>query len=183
MSTTASPITGVPNVILNRSFRLKSKKTSKLRVTGLCKGNSPVTGEFPAQRVCNAKNVSIWWRHHVKFGYGTYSWLSGTALLRTQTTRLTFLSLYKRAHKGHGVPHHQQFGCLLNSLLRLATKKQTKVRITDTLCGEVPSQDRKGSMSWRHQMLFNPLYDWWHEHICLSWWGVPFSDTSILFTC
>ena len=28
----------------------KIKKTSKLRVTGLCDGNSPVTGEFPAQR-------------------------------------------------------------------------------------------------------------------------------------
>ena len=40
------------------------KKTSKLRVTGLCLGNSPVTGEFPVQRVSNAENVSIWWRHH-----------------------------------------------------------------------------------------------------------------------
>ena len=27
-------------------------------------GNSPVTGEFPAQRASNAENVSIWWRHH-----------------------------------------------------------------------------------------------------------------------
>ena len=27
--------------LLNRLFRLKSKKTSKLRVTGLCVGNSP----------------------------------------------------------------------------------------------------------------------------------------------
>ena len=29
--------------------RRTSKKTSQLRVTGLCEGNSPVTGEFPAQ--------------------------------------------------------------------------------------------------------------------------------------
>ena len=29
--------------------------------------NSPVTGEFPAQRVSNAENVSIWWRHHEEF--------------------------------------------------------------------------------------------------------------------
>ena len=35
-----------------------------LRVTGLCAGNSPVTGEFPAQMASNAENVSIWWRHH-----------------------------------------------------------------------------------------------------------------------
>ena len=27
-------------------------------------GNSPVTGEFPAQMASNADNVSIWWRHH-----------------------------------------------------------------------------------------------------------------------
>ena len=49
--------------LLNRLFRRRSKKTSKLRVTGLCAWNSPVTGEFPAQRASNAENVSIWWRH------------------------------------------------------------------------------------------------------------------------
>ena len=49
---------------LNRLFVRRSKKTSKLRVTGLCEGNSPVTGEFPSQRASNAENVSIWWRHH-----------------------------------------------------------------------------------------------------------------------
>ena len=35
--------------------RRRSKKTSKLRVTGLCEGSSPVTGEFPAQRASNAE--------------------------------------------------------------------------------------------------------------------------------
>ena len=30
----------------------------KLRVTGLYEGNSPVTGEFPAQRASNAENAS-----------------------------------------------------------------------------------------------------------------------------
>ena len=51
--------------LLNRLFRRRSKKTSKLRVAGLCAGNSPVTGEFPAQIASSAENVSIWWRHHV----------------------------------------------------------------------------------------------------------------------
>ena len=37
---------------------------SKLRVTGLCAGNSPVTGEFPAEKASNAENVSIWWRNY-----------------------------------------------------------------------------------------------------------------------
>ena len=49
--------------------RRRSKKTSKLRVTGLCEGNSPVSGEFPAQRTSNAENVFIWWRHHATGNY------------------------------------------------------------------------------------------------------------------
>ena len=40
-------------------------KTSKLRVTDLCAGNSSLTGEFPAQMASNAETFSIWWRHHV----------------------------------------------------------------------------------------------------------------------
>ena len=51
--------------LLNRLSRCRSKKTSKPRVTGLCVGNSPGTGEFPTQRASNAENVLIWWRHHV----------------------------------------------------------------------------------------------------------------------
>ena len=50
--------------LLNRLFGRGLKKTSKLRVTGLCAGNSPGTGEFPAQMASNVENVSIWWRHH-----------------------------------------------------------------------------------------------------------------------
>ena len=50
--------------LLNRLFRRRSKKTSKLRVTGLREGNPPVTGGLPSQRACNAENVFIWWRYH-----------------------------------------------------------------------------------------------------------------------
>ena len=49
--------------LLNRLFRRRSKKASKLRATGLYAGNSPGTGEFPAQMASRAENVSIWWRH------------------------------------------------------------------------------------------------------------------------
>ena len=49
---------------LNRLFRHRSKKISKLCLTGLCAGNSLVTGEFPAQRASNVEYVSIWWCHH-----------------------------------------------------------------------------------------------------------------------
>ena len=53
------------NCFLNRLFRRRSKKTSKLSITRLCAGNSPMTGEFPTQRASNAENVSIWWCHHL----------------------------------------------------------------------------------------------------------------------
>ena len=58
--------------LLNRLFRRRSKKTSKLCVTGLCAGNPPLTGEFPAWIASNAENVSIWRRHHV------YMWQNHT---------------------------------------------------------------------------------------------------------
>ena len=49
---------------LNRLFRRRSKKTSKLRVTGPCEGNSPGTGEFPHKwpvtRKCFHLMTSSW---------------------------------------------------------------------------------------------------------------------------
>ena len=45
--------------LLNRLFRRRSKKTSKL-----------CAGDFPAQRASNVENVSIWWRHHGKITPG-----------------------------------------------------------------------------------------------------------------
>ena len=51
--------------LFNRLFRLRSMKTSKLRVTGLCAGYSPMTRELPSQRASNGENASIWWRHHI----------------------------------------------------------------------------------------------------------------------
>ena len=52
------------NCLLKLLFRCGSKKPSKLHVTGLCAGNSPVTSELLKQRASNAENVSIWWHHH-----------------------------------------------------------------------------------------------------------------------
>ena len=56
--------------------RHRPKKTSKLSITGLFEGNSPVTNEFPAQRASNAENASIWWHHHAPsyFGYRCQTW-------------------------------------------------------------------------------------------------------------
>ena len=50
MNAMASQITSVTIVYSTVYSRRRSKKMSKLRVIGLCERNSPVTGEFPAQR-------------------------------------------------------------------------------------------------------------------------------------
>ena len=60
-------------------LRRRSKKASKIHVTGLCAGNSPVTGEFPAQMASNAENVSIWWRHRVYFTCWRW-WIDATLI-------------------------------------------------------------------------------------------------------
>ena len=53
-----------PDCLFSRLFRRRSKKT-KLRVTGLCEGNPLLISGFPSQTASDARNVSIWWRHHV----------------------------------------------------------------------------------------------------------------------
>ena len=69
--------------LLDRLFRHRSKKISKLHVTSLCAGNSLVTGEFPAQMANYAENASIWWRHHgsikttvIPFTASQHHWLA-----------------------------------------------------------------------------------------------------------
>ena len=68
MGTMATQITSLTNV----NSTVRSKKTAKLRVTGLCAGNSPVTGEFPAEKARNARDVSIWWCHLDNLPLATY---------------------------------------------------------------------------------------------------------------
>ena len=59
MGAMASQITSLTIVYSSVHPGADQKKTSKLRVTVLCGGNSPVTSEFPAQMASNAENVSI----------------------------------------------------------------------------------------------------------------------------
>ena len=75
--------------LLNRFFRRKSKKTSKLRATGLCEVNPPVTGGFPAQRVSNAEMflfddviMRCSEKQHVRHSYALLAlWAPATELL------------------------------------------------------------------------------------------------------
>ena len=102
--------------LLNRLFRRRSKKTSKLRVTSLCVGNSPGTGEFPAQMASNADIVSIWWRHHslIPITWTTYS--TGRSRFRTSSERVPCRSLMQSLWEGtlHSIPTQRSWrssGC------------------------------------------------------------------------
>ena len=82
---------------------------SKLRTIGLCAGNSPVTGEFPAQMNSNAENISIWWRHHVRNipGASRPYWLrprccdrmpNSSKSLSTHRSRVTYICVAEMSH-------------------------------------------------------------------------------------
>ena len=96
--------------LLSRLFRCRSKKTSKLRATGLCEGNSPGTGEFPAQMASNAETVSIWWRHHEfkTIHYGPQHLLM-QIIMRCRYNAINFLQ------NGRPIAHQleRDIGCLL----------------------------------------------------------------------
>ena len=96
MSAMASQITSLTIVYSNVYSRRRSKKTSKLCTSGLCDGNSSVTGEFSAQRARDAGIVSIWLRHHEKVYYGYANKLnlksSGTGIYISEADNLDFVS-------------------------------------------------------------------------------------------
>ena len=188
MGSMASEITSLTIVY---STVYSSKKTSKLRVTGLCEENSPVTGEYPAQRASNAENVSIWWRQYV---HKIRSWycrhkasdiaLEYNTILNALTGDLYgafFWVLWRKdiarslqwRHNGlHGVWNHQPQDCLLNGLYRCRSKETSKLRLTG-LCegnlpmtGEFPAQRASNaeniSIWWRHHV--HKIRAWYRRH-------------------
>ena len=82
-----------PDCLLNRLLRRRSNKTSKLRVPGLCEGNSPVTDEFPAQKAGNAEDVPIWWRHHANSFFRSFA-----GLVYGHTGHVRFLTCVEVPH-------------------------------------------------------------------------------------
>ena len=116
--------------LLNRLFRSRSKKASKLRITGLCTGKM-------ASNHGNAEYVSIWWRHHGKFiGSSKCQWRIPELGLKIEY--MNSLSLRWR-HNGHDiVSNHQSHHCLLNRLFGCRSKKTSKLRVTGLCAGNSP---------------------------------------------
>ena len=157
-----------PDCLLNRLFKAQIKETSKLCVTGLCDGNSPMTGEFPAQMASNAENVSIWWRHHrIKFSLGfhkkcTWKYHYMTHVLYFVKTRVVLSFTLRWRHNDHaGVSNHQPHGCLLNRLFRRKSKKTSKLRVTGLCAGNSPGT---GEFPAQMASYAENVSIWWRHH-------------------
>ena len=99
MGTKASQITSLEIVYSTIYSGTDKKNTSKLCVTGLCVGNSPGTGVFPAQMTSNAENVSIWWRHHVSMSCHHHGTHTTTMTFRFSCGILKFRHLGQRKYR------------------------------------------------------------------------------------
>ena len=64
MSMMASQITSLAIVNSAVYSGADQRKHQSSASQAFVRGNSPVTGEFPAQRASKVKKISIWWRHH-----------------------------------------------------------------------------------------------------------------------
>ena len=64
MGTMASQITSLSIVYSTVYSGADQRKHQSSVSLAFVRGNSPVTGEFPARMASNAENVSIWWHHH-----------------------------------------------------------------------------------------------------------------------
>ena len=60
MGAIASPIASLTIVYLTVYSGADQRKHQSSAWLAFVRGNSPVTGEFPAQMASNAENVSIW---------------------------------------------------------------------------------------------------------------------------
>ena len=120
----ASQITS-PTIVSSAVHSGADDETSKLRGTGLCAGNSPVTGEFPTQRASNAEYVSIWWRHHE---HSKHAMQCGTSVILESISGICYESLATRLF----VQQHIQ------------TKKKTKFKIQDLPSAFLPVRETTG---------------------------------------
>ena len=164
--------------------QIRSKKTSNLRATGLCEGNSPVTDEFPAQRASDAENVSIWWRHHgakwIPNWWSVYNLLSKFKWIRhivlsvwsqqavdvqwytsQQCLHYYCHTLQWRHNKHDDVSNYQPNECLLNHVCRRRSKKTSNLRVTGLCAGNSPVT---GEFPAQRASDAENVSIWWRHH-------------------
>ena len=127
ISVIASQITSLTIVYSTFNSGEKSKKTSKLRVTGICAGYSPHKGPvtrkmLPFDDVIMTQRGPQW------------SDITPTLPLHEFIEMLCIIIAVK-PEKRHGVSNHRQLECLSDRLFALTSKKTSKFRIACPLVG------------------------------------------------
>ena len=143
--------------LLNHLFRCRSKKTSKLRIAGLCAGNSPVTGEFPAQMASNAENVSISWCHDTCIYWNCLKLLWNH--IHTQHQEITnFITFWKHnSWQGQYCKHDIVINNFTNTALRMLTSlnfQQLKMKFFNNIWSYLANISRKDIMSDRPRIFY-----------------------------
>ena len=139
--------------LLSRMFRCRSKKTSKLRVTGLCEGNPPVTSGFPSQRASNAENISILWRHRDYLNDIGLTPPGLTCLLCIPRTKYRVLS--PRRHTAENLPHTwwvywRSIWCIITC--RSVFEKYEYIFVCYIIILNWNDTGRKGVVTWWHKV-------------------------------
>ena len=125
-------------------------------MTGLCTGNSPVTGEFPAQMASNAENVSIWWRRHGDW----HSSASRLQMNRFKTVRIFYIdytNIGTRTIISSNIPCCV---CMWNSSVTSEFPSQRPVTRSFDVFFDLCLNKRLSKQSW----------GWWFETPSYSLW-------------
>ena len=128
--------------LLNHLFRRRSKKTSKLRVTGLCVGNSPGPVNSPHKGPVTRKMfpfddvIMSWWREPDK--PQSQPVMAKFTVACISVTQWVEWTLHWRHNGRDIVSNHQPYDCLLNRSFRNRWKKTLKSRVAGLCAGNSP---------------------------------------------
>ena len=127
------------------------RKPQKLRLTGLCEGSSPVTGESPAQRAskhgkCFSPfgDVIMWAAQHLHYSD----------------------VIYKRHCVWH-LSHSTQ--CLYEGLWRLTTKEASRLAFPISCEGTPIVSGKKSSLQWAHPCCDVIMITFIHDNTLMRW--------------
>ena len=126
MSAMAFQITSLMSVYSTGYSRRRSLKISKLRVTGVWAGNSPVK-----QRASNAENVSIWWRHHISIASYAKNLLQITIYCKIEIEWTNVMLGILRNTSNVTLAISSDYGCSTAFLASVSTKNLSTVGIID----------------------------------------------------
>ena len=135
--------------LLSCLFTRKSKKTSNLRVTGLCEGYLSVSGGFPSQRASNAEMV-------------LFGDVIMDSVLSCFCQEVPADSLTKDQWRGNHLYE-------MTSLCATASLRVISVAHTGVQAGHCQCSNSHGWTWWRHQMETFFLCYWffvWRNHRC-----------------